>query len=84
MLLCFRAWLKNDHYWPIGDEQSLLDAKNAIATLLSALALHFDRSAGQDWSIPKFHERSFTLPTIFAFGVLIQTPILDPTSTTIY
>ena len=56
MLLCFWAWLKKDEYWHRGDEQSLDDAKHAIATLLSETVVHFDRSSGQGWSIPKFHE----------------------------
>ena len=56
MLLCFWAWLKKDEYWHRGDEQSLADAKHAIATLLSETIVHFDRSSGQGWSIPKFHE----------------------------
>ena len=56
MLLCFWAWLKKEDYWHCGDEKSLADAKEAIATLLSETAIHFDRSSGQGWSIPKFHE----------------------------
>jgi len=37
MLLCYWAWLKQDNFWALDDEETLQAAKTAIATLLKSV-----------------------------------------------
>jgi hypothetical protein len=68
MLLCYWAWLKNDHHW-IKDDVAQFDAtKTAIAQMLYTLVTCMPRLKGNGWRIPKMHEQLHVANNILLFG----------------
>jgi hypothetical protein len=55
-LSCFDAWTCLDQYWKLSQQQKyLLQAKKAIAKMLTMIHDHLPCEAGNGWKLPTFH-----------------------------
>jgi hypothetical protein len=68
MLLCYWAWLKNDHHWLLDDLDEYEVTKTAIAKMLDTLVTCMPRLKGNGWQIPKMHEQLHVAHNILLFG----------------
>ena len=56
-VLCYWAWLKQDHYWMADDEEACLAATESIKTMMRQLQNLWPRKEGLEWLLTKLHEQ---------------------------
>ena len=57
MILCYWAWLKQDHYWLVGDDAACQAATNSIKTMMRQLQNLWPREKGLGLLLTKIHEQ---------------------------
>lgn len=55
-MLCYWAWLKQDHYWMAGDEEACEAATKSIKIMAKQLQVLWPRLKGLKWALTKLHE----------------------------
>lgn len=68
MMICYRAWLKQDKFWKRDDNLAFLTAREAIEKLLKSIVKLMPRSTGNNWDISKIHEQLHVAENIKFFG----------------
>ncbi|HEY9299394.1 MAG TPA: hypothetical protein VIQ31_24145, partial [Phormidium sp.] len=68
MMICYRAWLKQDKFWKRDDKYSFLTAQEAIEKLLHSIVKLMPRSTGNNWDISRIHEQLHVAENIKFFG----------------
>jgi hypothetical protein len=56
-VLCYWAWLKQDHYWMAGDAEACAAATASIRTMARQLQALWPRQEGLEWLLTKLHEQ---------------------------
>ena len=56
-ILCYWAWLKQDHYWMADDIAACHAATQSIKTMMRQLQTLWPRKAGLRWFLTKIHEQ---------------------------
>ena len=56
-MLCYWAWLKQDHYWMAGDKAACAAATTSIKIMARQLQVLWPREAGLQWALTKLHEQ---------------------------
>jgi hypothetical protein len=55
-MLCYWAWLKQDHYWMANDEAACRAATKSIRIMARQLQVLWPRRDGLQWALTKLHE----------------------------
>jgi hypothetical protein len=55
-MLCYWAWLKQDHYWMANDEEACQAAIKSIRIMARQLQTLWPRREGLQWALTKLHE----------------------------
>jgi hypothetical protein len=55
-MLCYWAWLKQDHYWMVGDMDACIAATKSIRIMARQLQALWPRRKGLKWALTKLHE----------------------------
>jgi hypothetical protein len=55
-MLCYWAWLKQDHYWMANDEEACNAATKSIRIMARQLQQLWPRREGLQWALTKLHE----------------------------
>ena len=56
-VLCYWAWLKQDHYWMADDKEACVAATESIKTMMRQLQNLWPRKEGLEWLLTKLHEQ---------------------------
>jgi hypothetical protein len=56
-VLCYWAWLKQEHYWMSSDDAACSAATASIKTMMRQLQNLWPRAVGLGWSLTKLHEQ---------------------------
>jgi hypothetical protein len=55
-MLCYWAWLKQDHYWMANDKEACNAATKSIQIMARQLQQLWPRQEGLQWALTKLHE----------------------------
>jgi hypothetical protein len=55
-MLCYWAWLKQDHYWMANDKEASNAATKSIRIMAKQLQQLWPRQEGLQWALTKLHE----------------------------
>ena len=56
-ILCYWAWLKQDHYWRADDMVSCNEGTASIKIMMMQLQALWPRQTGLEWNLTKLHEQ---------------------------
>jgi hypothetical protein len=68
-MLCYWAWLKQDHYWMANNKEACNAATKSIRIMARQLQQLWPRREGLQWALTKLHEM-FHVPQDISFVVL--------------